>query len=194
MNQSKLSKLVSNAGFFATSLGRGLQKVAAKNVEKKLILHLHSLCPCLALKCPLMPSELLLCHDYSTSCYPKPHYPADEATLALFPAQWIISKAKDKNLSAVPCLKNLWASVSASQQESDKGGKLAQQNGGDSGSPFGFQAVYSKQPLRKMLCLKHVSHSTGLAILHLFLPKLAREGRENILVLVQVLHRQHVNI
>lgn len=97
------------------------------------------------------------------------------------------------NLSAALKQENLRASVSASLQESDKGGKLAQQNG-ESGSLFGFQAVYSKQPLRKMLCLEQMLHSTGLAILRLFFPKLGKEGKENIMYVSASSHRQHMNI
>lgn len=88
---------------------------------------------------------------------------------------------------------NLRVSVSASLQESDKGGKLAQHYG-ESGSLFGFQAVYSKQPLRKMLCLKQMLHSTGLAILRLFFLKLVKEGRENIIYVSASSQRQHMNI
>lgn len=113
---------------------------------------------------------------------PQPHYQADGhcGYSGLVSSTVNSFKAKDKKSQCCSLRENLWASLSASQQESDKGGKLAQQNG-DSGSPFGFQAVYSKQPLRKMLGLKHMSQSTGLAILRLFLLKLAREGRENII-------------
>lgn len=51
--------------FFAMCPGMGLQKVAANNVANahpwETVTQLHSLCSWLALKCPLPPSELVLC-------------------------------------------------------------------------------------------------------------------------------------
>lgn len=62
---------------------------------------------------------------------PQPHYQADGCCghSGLVSSTVNSFKAEDKNLSAVPCVENLRASVSASQQESDKGGKLSQQSG-----------------------------------------------------------------